>query len=60
MARKKSAKTESEKLDTLIALTQTMVAIELSKGGVPQAQIAKTLGIATATVNNLLKGYKAQ
>lgn len=58
MAKKSAPKTENEKLDILISLTQALIAIELYKGGVSQVQIAKTLGIATASANRILKGYK--
>lgn len=60
MARKNAQKSESDKLDILITLTQTLVAIELAKGGLSQAQIGDTLGIATGSVNKLIKGYKPQ
>lgn len=58
MARKKKPKTDSEKLDTMIGLLKTLVALELSKGGVKQVKIGKMLGIATGTVNSMIKGYK--
>lgn len=56
--RRKIPKSEVEKLDVLITLTQTLVAIELAKGGLSQAEIGKVLGIAAGSVNKLIKGYK--
>ena len=58
MAKSKTSKTEDDKLNTLITLTQTLVAIELAKGGLSQAEIGKILGIAAGSVNKLIKGYK--
>lgn len=59
MTGKKGApKIEAGKLDTLITLTQTLVAIELSKGGLSQKGIGEVLGIAAGSVNKLIKGYK--
>jgi predicted transcriptional regulator len=39
-------------------LLQQLLAVELFKSGVPQADIAKRLHIATASVNQMLKGVK--
>ena len=49
-----------EKLDTIVELLKTLVAVELARGGVPQAQIAKRVKLATATVNKILKGIKKE
>lgn len=57
--RLKLPKSEAEKLDVLITLTQTLVALELAKGGLSQPEIGKILGMATGSVNKLMKGYKA-
>lgn len=35
---------------------QSLLAIELWRGGLSQVQIGKRLGIATGTVNKILKG----
>jgi|GEM_PF-2671434 len=58
MARKKLPKAEKDKLDILITLNQTLVAIELAKGGLSQSEIGKVLGMAAGSVNKLIKGYK--
>jgi transposase len=47
-----------EKLDTIIELLKHLLAVELARGGVPQAQIAKRVKLATATVNKMLRGIK--
>lgn len=49
-----------EKLDDIIELLKHLVAIELARGGVPQAQIAKRVKLATATVNAMLQGLKKE
>lgn len=51
-------RTDTEKLDEIIRLLQFNVAIELMKLGLSQQQIAKSLGVATVAVNNMLKGAK--
>lgn len=58
MARRKLPKTEKDKLDILITLTQTLVALELSKGGLSQPEIGNILGMSTGSINKLMKGYK--
>ncbi len=45
-----------KKIDKIIFLLQHLIAIELSKGGISQPGISKSLGIRTATVNKMLKG----
>jgi DNA-binding IclR family transcriptional regulator len=49
-----------EKLDTIIELLKYLVAVELARGGVPQAKIAKRVKLATATVNKMLQGVKKE
>ncbi len=44
--------------DETINLLRFIVAIELWKSGVSQADIARRLGIATASVNKYVKGLK--
>jgi len=56
--RRKLPKSEAEKLDVLITLMQTLVAIELIKGGLTQAEVGATLGIGAGSVNRLIKGFK--
>ena len=56
--RKKLPKSEAEKLDVLISLMQTLVAIELLKGGLSQQEIGKNLGMSVGSVNKLVKGYR--
>ena len=48
----------SEKLDTVIALLQHLLALELAKGGVTHSDIGKHLKVAKATVGKLLQGYE--
>jgi predicted transcriptional regulator len=43
-------------LVAVVALLQNLLALELWRAGVSQAEIGKRLGIATATVNKMLKG----
>lgn len=45
-----------DKTSQMVGLLQQLVAIELLKGGVSQAEIGKRLGIATGSVNKILKG----
>lgn len=49
-------RTDSEKLDEIVRLLQFSIAIELSKSGVTQQQIATSLGIAKLSVNKMLQG----
>lgn len=48
----------AKKLDTLIELQQNLLALELAKAGVPMAEIAKRLHVATAKVVIMLRGFK--
>jgi DNA-binding NarL/FixJ family response regulator len=45
-----------QKLDSLIELTQRLVALELLRSGVPRAQIAKHLHVANKQISNMFKG----
>ena len=54
-AKRVSSKTDSEKLDQIINLLQTIAALELYRSGVKQSEIGKHLGIATVSVNKILK-----
>ena len=56
MATKSSSSVD--KSSQIVGLLQQLVAIELLKGGVSQAEIGKRLGIATGSVNKILKGIK--
>ena len=49
-----------KKLDSLIELTQNLLALELAKNGVPMAEIGKRLHVATATVVKMLRGVKRE
>ncbi len=43
-------------LKTNAQLLQNLLAIELWRGGISQAEIGKRIGVATGTVNKMLKG----
>jgi hypothetical protein len=46
---------------TMIAyLLQNLLAIELWRGGLTQAEIGTRLGVATGTVNSMLKGVSRE
>ncbi len=47
-----------EKLDKAIELLKHLLALELAREGVPRQAIAKHIGVATATVSEMLKGVK--
>lgn len=49
-----------QKLDTIIQLLRHILAAQLYKHGVPQAEIAKHLHVATALVVKMLKGIKKE
>jgi len=51
-------KTTDEKLDQAIDLLKHLLALELAREGVPRQAIAKHIGVATATVGDMLKGVK--
>jgi len=45
-----------EDMSTTVQLLRNLLAIELWRGGLSQAEIGKKLGISTKTVNPMLKG----
>lgn len=45
---------------TIAQLLQNLLAIELWRGGLSQAEIGKRFGIATSSVNKMLKGVKKE
>ena len=47
-----------KKLDTVIELSQNLLALELSKNGMTHEKIRKHLGIGKETVHKMLKGIK--
>lgn len=57
---KENNQTIEKKLDTLIELMRQLLALELSRSGVPQKEIGKRLHVATATVVVMLKGVKKE
>lgn len=56
-AKRTASRSDSEKLEEIIRLQQFSIAIELYRAGVTQKQIGKSLGIATVSVNQMLKGF---
>jgi predicted transcriptional regulator len=57
MATRTSRNTNQHQDETVLLLRQ-LVAIELWKGGVSQAEIGNRLGIASGTVNKYVKGVR--
>lgn len=57
---KNSNQTIEGKLDVIIELLQNLLALELSKRSVTQADIGKRLHVAKATVVEMLKGVKKE
>jgi hypothetical protein len=49
-----------EKLDTIIELLQSLLALELSRNRVPRDIIGKRLHVAKSTVVKMLKGIKIE
>lgn len=47
-----------QKLDSLIELTQNLLALELARSGVTTADIGKRLHVAKAKVVTMLRGVK--
>jgi hypothetical protein len=47
-----------EKLDAIVELLQNLVALELSRAGLPQGEIGKRVHVSTAKVNEMLQGIK--
>ena len=54
----KEKHSDIKQLEDLVYLIQWLVAIELWKGGVAQAEISKRLGIAVGSVNKYVKGIE--
>lgn len=52
-------KTESNE-DKILTLLQNLLAIELWRGGLSQADIGVRLGVSTGTANKMLKGVKRE
>ena len=46
--------------DKIVSLLQNLLAIELWRGGLTQADIRIRLGISTNTANKMLKGVKRE
>ena len=55
---KKQESVEEQKI--IIKLLQNLLAIELWRGGLSQAEIGKRIGVATGTVNKMLKGLSKE
>lgn len=53
MAKKSKSRDD---LSDIAQLLQNLLAIELWRGGLSQVKIAKRVGVATKTVNGMLKG----
>lgn len=49
-----------EKLDAMIELLQNLLALELSKSGVPQGVICKRLHVTNVKVGKMLQGVKKE
>jgi hypothetical protein len=49
-----------EPMDEVIDLLKKLLILELFKMNVPQAEIGKRLGIATGSVNKMLKGVSKE
>ncbi len=50
----------NDDLKTITKLLQNMLAIELWRGGLTQAEIKERLGVGTSTVNRILKGVSKE
>ena len=46
--------------DKIVGLLQNLLAIELWRGGLSQADIGIRLGVSTGTTNKMLKGVKRE
>jgi transposase len=55
---KAGRETVEEKLDKAIDLLKHLLALELAREGIPRKTIAKHIGVATATIGEMLKGVK--
>lgn len=47
-------------LKTITKLLQNLLAIELWRGGIQQAEIGKRISVATGSVNRMLKGVSRE
>ena len=56
----KQTEKQKAELERMNFLLQSLLAIELWRGGLPQAEIGERLGIATGSVNKMLKGVSRQ
>ena len=50
------AQKPADDMKMIVQSLQNLLAIELWRGGLSQAEIGKRLGVATVTVNKMLKG----
>lgn len=50
----------NDEMSTTVQLLRTLLAIELWRGGLSQAEIGKRLGISTKTVNPMLKSVRRE
>jgi transcriptional regulator with XRE-family HTH domain len=50
----------NDDLKTVTQLLQNLLAIEFWRGGLSQAEIGKRLGMATGSVNKMLKGVSKE
>ena len=57
MAKKKQS---VDDVKTISKFLQNLLAIELWRGGLSQAEIGKRVGVATGTVNKMLKGVSKE
>lgn len=48
----------NDDMPTMVQLLRNLLAIELWRSGLSQAEIGKRLGIATKSVNSMLKGVR--
>lgn len=57
MAKKKQS---VDDMKTISQLLQNLLAIELWRGGLSQAEVGKRIGVATGSVNRMLKGVSRE
>lgn len=57
MAKKKQS---VDDMKTISKLLQNLLAIELWRGGLSQAEVGKRIGVATGSVNRMLKGVSRE
>ena len=60
MAKKAKKEKSGDDLKTITQLLQNLLAIELWRGGLSQAEIRKRLGVAIGSVNKMLKGVSRE